>query len=228
MKVLVAGGLGAIGRRYAAILENIGVDVRINDTSAYNKKTNVGRDIRWSDKVLIATPTNTHMDWIKLCHAESKPFLVEKPVCRTKQLSHLRGLINNGVWGNVVCNYKFALQATAREDYTPISYDYYNIGNENKIKGAIYYSCCQLIYINPDIKLNTKSPIWNLEIEWRGKRKWMDYRTLEMSYFEMLHDWLFCGGENLWTLKDGVEMGRATYERMVKDGVMIPQGEMKC
>ena len=60
------------GRNYARILNKMGYDFRLA-----NKK-NANEVIKWADCVIIASPTKTHLEYIK--KARDKHILVEKPM----------------------------------------------------------------------------------------------------------------------------------------------------
>ena len=236
MKIMLVGALGSIGRRYAHILHRIkGIDLVALDPAFDAKHRNAdwfterniptlspnkGQDYVWPkrdeykpDKVLIASPTNTHDEWCRKCIEHKTAFMCEKPL--TKDLDSCVSLAiaadSTGTPAHVVCNYKFALQGTTRSYYDPISYNYYSTGND----GALW-DCAQLLYFNPDMKIQTDSPIWTLEVEHRRRTQNLPYRKLEMGYIEMIEDWLG-GGESCWTLEDGVKMTRTVLQRIKKE-----------
>jgi hypothetical protein len=237
MRILVVGALGSIGKRYSNILRQMaGVEVvaldpafdvkghRANWFKNHNIKTlspSKGQDYVWPkrdqykpDKVLIASPTDTHDEWCRKCIEHRTAFMCEKPLTKSLDTcaSIAKAAEDTGTPGHMVCNYKFALQGTTRSFFDPISYDFYHFSNDDE---PIEWAACQLLLLNPDIILKTDSAAWTLVVEYRRRTQNLPYRKIELGYIEMLADWVG-GGENCWKLEDGVKMTAAVLERLKK------------
>jgi hypothetical protein len=191
MKVLLAGGLGRIGKRYMAILKYMDQPFDITDP-AYDDSQPKLADY---DSVIIATPTHTHYQWCLKCAEAQVPFLCEKPL--SKSLNECADLSYLTKVGFVVCNYKYVVKPFfGWRANIHIEYDYYNPGDD------LEWACCQLIYLDPKAELKSESPILKLRVNNRR----IDYYKIEESYISMLTDFITGDYENLWTLEDGYNM----------------------
>lgn len=202
MRILVVGGLGSIGSRYVAILKYLGHEAIVYDCQnpVCDPYGDPIIDLQEFDKAIIATPTDTHYDWCKRLVAIGKPFLCEKPLSKSlKECEELVTLDENKL-GSIVMNYASVV-------LKPKGYDYFRTGNDGK-----YFDCCQLIYLNPDIDIQTTAPTWTLIDEGGAP---VSYYELERSYIDMVRDWL--AGTYGYTLTDGVKMTKAVLERMERD-----------
>lgn len=195
--ICIIGGKGSIGSRYATILKWNNVRHVVLDMD--NKD-----QINLADynKFIIACPTDEHLPYIKALVAAGKTFLCEKPVARTP------AAIPDYELGFTVCNWKYVAHLMRQEAPFEIEYDYYKTGPD-----GIHWDLAQVLYLDPNAKINNKSPKWNVAIN----GTFVAYRTLEESYVRMLLD--FCSGnyKNLWTLKQGREMSEAVLDRMNRD-----------
>lgn len=196
MRVLLLGSNGAIGKRYAAILKHENADfIAVDDPNGVD----IGNYV--FDKVLIATPTKTHKEYCLQAIRHKKPFLCEKPLAESEEDARYiqQAAANIGVQGNIVCNWKVAVERLVRNVYPPyrITYDYYNTGNED-----LKWNMAQLIYLDAWVRIYTESPRWNVQVNGQDMR----YRQIEHSYVLMIKDWLSGQYQNLWNLEDGVKM----------------------
>lgn len=198
MKVLVIGGLGRIGTRYRAILNYLGIP-------------NVTHDIRqdcepWEEidftHAIIATPTNQHFVYMHRLAELGKPFLCEKPV--SKKLEEIEPFTGYKQ-GYVVNNYAYMFNKFEK-DSCKITYDYFCTGQD-----GVAWDCIQLLYLDQDATINTKSPIWMVF----NREKKYTYADVEWSYVSMIIDFL---GEkrHLWDLNVGYEMTVRAMERCAR------------
>lgn len=193
--IALFGGLGSIGRRYAAILDFYQVPFTVFDKDLTVPK--------WSlfEKVIIATPTNTHLEVLSTI-PKSKTVLCEKPVDKDpNKIPNRKNLY-------VVNNYLYLMRSEGflidGNRIESITYDFYNTG-----KDGVLWDCCQLIYLDPDADIKTRSPFWRLEVN--GQE--VSYYNLERSYAQMLLDFVEDKTDNLWNWEDAREMSRAVIER---------------
>lgn len=203
MKVLILGGLGSIGSRYASILKYIGHEPIIADVKDGLDETL--ESYRPFEKAIIATPTETHYWWCKHLTAYDIPFLCEKPLSKDlEQCEYLARLDTGSCY--VVNNYEFLIKKFFNKKPSLI-YNYFRTGND-----GIEWDCCQLINIDPNVVIRTKSPIWTLYVD--GMK--VDYELLEESYIQMVQAFLDDKKELLWSLKDGLNMTNKVLERIAK------------
>ena len=197
MQILLIGGYGSIGRRYAAILKNLKANFDIYDITVRTEPK-----FEKYDAFIIASPTDTHLDYLKKLQVYQRPILCEKPVSKTP------GDIPEIDNAFVVCNYFYVAQMLNIQPPYKIFYDFYNTG-----KDGMYWDCCQLIYMDPKMKLRMNSHRWNLNIN----DNWIKFRNLEEAYFRMISDFIYGKYENLWTLKDAKKMSQAVVDRMRRE-----------
>lgn len=194
MKVLIAGGNGSIGRRYAAILKADRIPFEIADDP-----NGIRLEHYKFDRLIIATPTQTHSKIAIESMRLGKPFLCEKPLAETvDEAKEVKQISDNlGVPGHIVSNWKVLAKDICKLDPPyRIKYDFYNSGREN-----MKWNMAQVIYLDPWAEIFTQSPRWNVKINGHEIR----YRNLEQSYVVMLRKWLK-GEDGLWDLTDGVTM----------------------
>lgn len=189
--ICIIGGLGSIGSRYACILKYFKIPYVIKDIHTPDI------NLHDYDKFIIATPTPTHIELLNIL--QGKTILCEKPISKDPLI------IPNVKNVYTVCNYNYIVQNLSLMPPFSIEYDYYRTG-----KDGILWDCCQLIYLDPEAKISTQSPKWNLTIN----GEMISYRELEESYILMLLDFAYNRYENLWTLEDGRKMTEAVLGRL--------------
>lgn len=195
MVVLI--GNGSIGKRYAAILRNLGVEFDIYDSTAHTERVS-----EWTkyDKAIVATPTETHTQICMELIFAKVPFLCEKPFTKDiRKAAILREAAETlGVPGFVVNNYGFVTRGRWPQDLT---YDFYNTG-----KDGIVWDVCQLVYLaklyRANLIVEKHSFTWDFYID---KEK-IEYARIERSYEEMISMFLSGHTQGLWNLKAAVEM----------------------
>jgi len=185
MPVLVIGNKGNMGRRYSAVLKYLGLKTR-------------GLDLDWDfDKlesevskvtgVIIATPTETHVGWIRLLAPYNKPILCEKPI--TKDLNALKLALeytdNCGTPINMVYQYSELVNPKAKG---PTHYNYWNHGRD-----GMNWDCIQIIGLGKGkISLGEDSPLWKCQIN--GEH--LSSGSMDMAYVEHVRKWLMRPGQD--------------------------------
>jgi predicted dehydrogenase len=91
-------GMGSIGKRHANNLTALGHNVIGYDTDPKLNQSihfadNLDAMIEYVDAVVIASPTNTHLDYIIKAIEAGKPFFVEKPITDCVVTDHLANAI---------------------------------------------------------------------------------------------------------------------------------------
>lgn len=179
MKVAVFGAAGNMGRRYSAILKHLGheaIPVEIGDDCL--------AAATGAEKVIVATPTNTHLDVLRAINGHGGPFaidvLCEKPVVTTAaDLAEVLSL----KWVNINCVNQYNFLPDRGEQANALSYyNYYNHG-----KDGLLWDCFQIIGLAKDrIVLAEDSPVWKCVIN--GVSLCPD--QMDQAYVDMIDDFL--------------------------------------
>lgn len=141
-KILICGHLGNMGRRYEAIVKHLGHEVIGKDL-----EDQVG--VQRFDKVIVATPTENHLEHCEELAEYNIPFLCEKPVSKDpKEIDKLMGK-----QGYMVNNWAFVFPGIRLlPGNNNIEYDFYNTG-----KDGVEWDCIQTIYLANKISIKTDS-----------------------------------------------------------------------
>jgi len=189
--IALFGGNGSIGSRYAAILRHMDVDYKVieidDDLPEFAQTT----------KCIIATPTDTHVDIINQI-PDSIPILCEKPIDRNPNKIPKRKNCY------MVNNYYHVMKIKGILPPYSVWYNYYKTG-----KDGLLWDCCQLVYLDEEARIETKSPRWNLSVN----REWIKYRDLEESYVRMVSDFLNDKFHKLWSMEVAKEVTKAVIKR---------------
>jgi len=148
--VLVVGFNGNMGQRYTACLnylgiQNVGVDIGFDKPSSASY-----------DRILIATPTDTHLALIEEYAKEGKPILCEKPIVKTAEdLERLKEVFDYNDQIFMVNQYAYSMLCI--HDFNqPTEYDYFKHGDDGML-----WDCIQIIALAEDqITLKESSPVW--------------------------------------------------------------------
>lgn len=195
--ILLVGGNGSIGRRYQAILQFMRTPYMVheaNDTETFESKLKKG-----ITKAIIATPTNSHVNFCREFANRSIPFLCEKPL--SKNIDEVKWIqtICKKSPGYVVNNYAFLNEGL--EPPIHFRYDFYNTG-----KDGLVWDICQLIYLarkyEAELCVRTNSYWWDME--WGTIQ--VPYAWIEQSYMRMLRAFLSDKVGLLWSLADALTM----------------------
>lgn len=182
--ILIIGGNGNMGRRYAAVLKYLGAFVEINEIGTGESETIA--QIKRADGVIIATPTTRHRSSILQCEQVKQgiPILCEKPV--VGNASNLNQF--DGMNLQMVNQYKYLAPETVVGPHT--MYDFYNSGGD-----GLEWDCINLIGLDQtgNIILRKESPIWKCVIN--GKP--IDRSDIDLSYVIMVRRWLQDPAPNL-------------------------------
>ena len=164
-KVFLVGYNGNMARRYRACLDYLGIEHCGVDLGGFESGV-----IAQCDGIIIATPTQSHMDMIKRYSAFDKPILVEKPIS-------LEPFILNG--GNVQMVNQYAFCGPF-----PGGDTFYN--NWNTGKDGLAWDCINIIGLAKGrVSLENTSPIWKCCIN--GKD--LTLADVDMSYINMIDSW---------------------------------------
>jgi len=192
MRVLIIG-IGAMGKRYKAILKYLGVD--FVECDLYNQKE-IWQHSPKVDRAIIATPIDKHYEWCLWCISHKIDFLCEKPISKNiEQVKDLKMLCDrNDVDGRMVCNWAF-VSGELEPSKNAIHFDYYNTGKDG------FWDLIQPVYLdNGNSKFIFKSPFYICMIE--GKK--ISQHDFDISYVEMIRYWIH-QPEILWSMSDAIK-----------------------
>lgn len=201
MKILVIGSSGNMGKRYAAILNALklewsGIDL---PQKAGELETAIGS----ATKIIVATPTPTHMEILRRIDKVKKvDVLCEKPVVTNEfDLEATRKLNINLFSVNQYQYLPFIRERNHAAGQT--FYNYYNSG-----KDGIGWDHFQLFALaKGTIEIQTESPVWVCSIN--GIH--CNIADMDRAYLEMVHD--FLGGMQwVW----GLDIICDVTERIIK------------
>lgn len=192
--VTIIGANGNMGTRYRLILERFHPDARVFTFDANDAVGKIVHAARHSDKVIIATPTKSHIAVLKvLCESLDRPIdiLCEKPVVTSE--SDFQKLVALEKKANIymVNNYAYCLMASKLEKAT--RYHYYNSGND-----GLVWDCIQLIHMaKGNIDIDRTRPIWLCEINGNKIKR----EEIDITYCKMIRDFL-TEKRHLWGMDD--------------------------
>jgi hypothetical protein len=190
--ILIIGGGGNMGRRYAAIIESLGRVTRSLELG--HDENEFFEAVQGASGVLIATPTDTHMDIIgKVAACKLRvPILCEKPLMRGDPTVALEQLQKAGVNLQMVDQYLYMPRhGRDRSDDKGTVYESIFSGND-----GLAWDCINLIGKARDLKQVRlkldESVIWTCKIN--GYRLNID--DMPAAYQEMIFQWLDKPEEN--------------------------------
>jgi hypothetical protein len=197
MAVIVLGANGSIGRRYCAILKYLKIPFDVYDSQEFWKPTDN------FSHVIVATPTDTHGEYVKRLAESGHWSLIEKPL--TKDRQELEELKKHQDSERIfsVCNLRYTCLNFQKP--VTIEYDFYNTGKDGTV-----WDCIQLFYMDKQAKIRTNSPF----LKFRINHVSITHRMVEESYIKMLQDFLSYKTKNLWSMKDAVKMCEETFKRV--------------
>lgn len=206
MKTLLIGDQGVMGRRYKAILNHMGEDYLTVDLA--DEPLAIQKKVFHCDKVIIATPTDAHLQCLlDVVNSKSQfhvDILCEKPVVKSRS-QYLR--LANMNWDNAtlycVNQYQYMPGVNEPGARGITSYDYYNSG-----KDGLHWDCFQLFKLGRSAPvLDNKSPVWQCVVN--GVE--LNIRHMDNAYFSMIVDFL-SEKKRMWGLRDILE----TTEKIFK------------
>ena len=219
MQQILILGAGSTGKRYGAILKRLGQRVifRDLDWTPQTPESNI-------DRVIIATPTDMHLEHLRVVLARFPeiPVLVEKPVSRW-----LPSAVDFNKWAttgwhsdriSIVCNWAFTHPDYDRNRcHTRWAPGHCDVTYFNWFTGgdSLEWDCCQLIYLahEADVVLGS-GPKFDCIINGMP----ITLSDIDESYCRMLVAWLHYPGE-LWNLNDAVAMTKKVSEKLNTRGL---------
>lgn len=181
MKVLVLGCMGNMGRRYTAILDHLGVEHEGIDILSSHMPAKLD-----FTHVIIATPTDTHLEMLSAYSTTGLKILCEKPLS-TDRFDALESTLltctTNDTEVYMVNNYEYLTDRIYDDDlHDSTKYNYYNSG-----KDGLIWDCIQLFRLRKhSIRLEAKDPVWHVAIN--GSH--LCREDVDESYFLMIQDFV--------------------------------------
>lgn len=189
MSVLIVGANGNMASRYKAILKALGESfegVDIQHTS-----NEILRAAKKADRVIITTPTETHLDLIELLAEADIPILCEKPLSKDpKRLDHLLNIVKPDL--QMIFQYG---ELADRLVTSPLTYyNYFKHGSD-----GLAWDCIQIIGLAKDqVVLQEDSPIWKCSIN--GKK--LNLSDMDKAYVHFIRKWLADKKQDLGFIRD--------------------------
>lgn len=186
--ILVIGSEGSMGARYRAILSYLGKKYRCLDINNKDQFDKMARD---ADSVIIASPTDTHVDYIRRLLPYKKPILCEKPICKDiPELEHLfQEIKQSGTPFRMMFQYSLMSEAN-RVGKT--HYNYFKHGSD-----GLVWDCIQIIGLSRGpLELAQTSPIWTCVLNGKALR----LSDMDAAYIAYVQYWFNHPSQNLDTL----------------------------
>lgn len=191
MSVLIVGGKGNMGKRYGSILSYLGVESSVADLDTSEADMRLMAAV--STGIIIATPTDTHCNYIRMFSAHGVPILCEKPF--TKNMAELSETLtqcrSDRTKLNMVYQYKVISESLSRrnagQDWT--YYNYFKHGSD-----GLVWDCIQLIGLAKGrVDLQEDSPLWRCRIN--GSH--LDIGYMDAAYVHFVRQWMKSPGQDL-------------------------------
>jgi hypothetical protein len=190
MSILILGSEGSMGKRYQAILKFLNQDYVCKDKihSEFPDEYLTEK----IDGVIIATPTDTHLELIQQYLRYGVPILCEKPV--TKHLAELKALGYELRSSRTPFRMMYQYQCLDYPTSKGVSwYDYFRHGND-----GLVWDCLQVIGLaRGAVNLAEESPIWDCSLN--GKA--LSLSQMDLAYIDYVKGWLNCPSqdyEQIW------------------------------
>lgn len=170
-----------MGKRYQAILKYQDVPFECLDLDNLEDGPAL---LSKAEKIIIATPTDTHLNLISMVAPYKVPVLCEKPITKSRdELLHLEQIAKTHSLNLTMMMQYSELPGFA---FGPQSYyNYFRHGNDGLI-----WDCMQIIVLHKgrheDLVLHEKSPVWECKINGR----WVDLREMDLAYIDFVSKWL--------------------------------------
>lgn len=185
MKIHIIGANGSMGKRYQAILKNLGMSFSTSDLHTTTEEL-----ASFTDKasgIIISTPTHTHFDFINRFATLKKPLLCEKPLSKNiDDLYEIRKLIDKGLNLTMMAQYKFLDNPHSIGDSY---YSYFRHGSD-----SLKWDCIQIIGLaRGRVTIDGEGSIWKCAIN--GKK--INLGDMDAAYISAVKTWLNKPGDDI-------------------------------
>ena len=174
MTVLIVGSEGNMGQRYVAICRERDIPYL-----CYDLNTKIHP--HGYDKIIIATPTHTHLDMLRRYCMQNVDILIEKPICKTPRgLEELKSIFR--VSRRIYMVNQYAYHSNLNYDKELTFYDYFKTGED-----GLSFDCIQLLALAEGrVRLFNKSPKWKCTVN--GIE--YDLSRMDDYYIKMIEDFV--------------------------------------
>lgn len=190
--ILLLGSEGSMGRRYKAIMNYSGIGhVCIDQHNAHQSV--IMKYAKEVAGIIVATPTETHMSYLRMLMPYKTPIMCEKPV--VKNISEWDEIID--LYEDTRCPLRMMFQYSLLDDRRSkglTKYDYYNHG-----KDGLLWDCFQPIALARGIlEIKEESPIW------RGILNGKELQSCEMdkAYVDYFKIWQKDPRQDVYALRN--------------------------
>lgn len=179
MSTLLIGARGSMGKRYQAILKHLDEAVWCVDKE--HSIDEILKRARRAERVILATPTESHWDFLQRLLPLGKPILCEKPIVKdSEKLIELYRLSQKHRTPlTMMLQYSELLkEGSEGESY----YDYFRTGNDGLI-----WDCLQIIGLSDgEVDIRNDSPIWTCKINGQV----LNLSEMDGAYVSFVSKWL--------------------------------------
>lgn len=207
IKVLVIGSEGSMGKRYQAILNSM--RFKYDCVDPLRKDDNISMFMNEYTHFIVASPTDTHYEWLTKLIPLDKPILCEKPIVKdTKEwmeLHYLKDTSNLDI--DVMLQYMCIATKGSRSSHS--EYNYFRTGPD-----SLVWNCTQTIglsYSNTEITIKDTSPIWTCKVNGEV----LNISSMDWAYMKYLSDWLR-GERTSWKFIQNVHNRVFEFEQTAK------------
>lgn len=178
---LLIGALGSMGTRYQSILTHLHEPFDCHDPKICDWRFSLEDDVNKKyDRFIIASPTETHYEWVMKLDRFKKPILCEKIL--SKDVDKVQEMLNINSPLSMMMQYSLMI---TENDIGDSHYNYYQHGSD-----GLAWDCFQIIALaNGKVELFEDSPIWYCVLN--GKR--LDKSRMDAAYVEFVRSWLLSG-----------------------------------
>lgn len=188
-----------MGKRYQAILKHLKKDFKCFDIDSTHYEI-----VDWcenSEGIILATPTETHVDYLLLLEKCKKPVLCEKPLSMYKSdLEEIKWACQRGLNLTMQMQYKYF---DNKECNGPSEYNYFRHGND-----GLSWDCLQIIGLaRGEVSLKEDSPKWICKLNGLD----LDLSQMDDAYIWSVKNWLEKPGDDINSLLE-IHQKVAKYE----------------
>lgn len=179
--IALIGSEGSMGKRYQAILNHFKQEYLPLDKSKPEADSIIKKASK-CERIIIATPTETHVGYLKDLLPLKKPILCEKPITKNlDELIDLHAECQRKGWSyQMVMQYKEL--TISKEPQRWSYYNYFKHGSD-----GIVWDCIQIVGLaEGPVWLKEDSPFWECTINGRQ----LSIADMDMAYVSMVKRWL--------------------------------------
>lgn len=177
--ITLIGANGSMGQRYQAILKFLKIEAKYFDKE--HSLNDIIKSSHETKATIIATPTNTHAEYLRQLLPHAPKLLCEKPVI--KDIEELDDIVAYALRGGFQFHMMAQYMELLREvGEGPSSYDYFRHGPDGLI-----WDCLQIVGLSKgEVDLREESPVWKCTIN--GQR--LSLADMDYAYVSFVGKWL--------------------------------------